>query len=128
VIDAIVACAATVTSPLSIVGIVPLGGAVARIGEHETAFGNRTAPFDIIVFSIWTDPAESERHMRWGRDFGAAMRPFSRGVYVNEMGIEGEERVRAAYNPASYARLVALKDQYDPTNLFRMNQNIKPSR
>ena len=55
------------------------------------------------------------------------MRPFSTGVYVNEMGMEGEERVRAAYNPASYERLVALKNRYDPTNFFRLNQNIKPT-
>jgi FAD/FMN-containing dehydrogenase len=128
VIDTIVVNAAAVTSPLSAALVLSLGGAVARVGEHETAFGHRDTPFDIVVFSVWTDPQESERHMRWGREFGAAMRPFSRGVYVNEMGVEGEERVRAAYNPASYERLVALKDRYDPTNFFRMNQNIKPSR
>ena len=55
------------------------------------------------------------------------MRPFSRGVYVNEIGVEGQERVRAAYNPQSYDRLVALKNAYDPTNVFRLNQNIKPA-
>jgi hypothetical protein len=55
------------------------------------------------------------------------MRPFSRGVYVNELGVEGQERVRAAYNPQSYARLVALTNTYDPTNLFRLNQNITPT-
>jgi FAD/FMN-containing dehydrogenase len=127
VIDALLAQAAKVTSPLSTAIVWPLGGAVARVGEHATAFGHRDTPFDVIVFSIWTDPQEAERHLQWGRDFGAAMRPFSRGVYVNEMGVEGEERVRAAYNPQSYARLVALKTKYDPTNLFRMNQNIKPA-
>jgi FAD/FMN-containing dehydrogenase len=127
VIDALLAQAAKVTSPLSTAIVWPLGGAVARVGEHATAFGHRDTPFDVIVFSIWTDPQEAERHLQWGRDFGAAMRPFSRGVYVNEMGVEGEERVRAAYNPQSYARLVALKTKYDPTNLFRMNQNIPPA-
>jgi FAD/FMN-containing dehydrogenase len=55
------------------------------------------------------------------------MQPVSVGVYVNEMGKEGEDRVRAAYNPETYARLVALKNNYDPTNLFRLNQNIKPT-
>ena len=83
--------------------------------------------FSVVVFAIWTDPDEAERHLGWGRAFGAAMRPFSRGVYVNEMGAEGEERVRAAYNPASYERLVALKTTYDPTNFFRLNQNIRPA-
>jgi hypothetical protein len=126
-IDAFLAQAAEVTSPLSSAIIWPLGGAVARVGEHATAFGHRDTPFDVIVFSIWTDPQEAERHLRWGRDFGAAMRPFSRGVYVNEMGAEGEERVGAAYNPQTYARLAALKRKYDPTNFFRLNQNIPPA-
>jgi FAD/FMN-containing dehydrogenase len=126
-IDTILAQSARVTSPLSSVIVWPLGGAVARVDEHATAFGHRDTPFDVIVFSIWEDPAEAERHLQWGRDFGAAVRPFSRGVYVNEMGVEGEERVRAAYNPQSYARLVGLKTRYDPTNLFRLNQNIKPA-
>jgi FAD/FMN-containing dehydrogenase len=126
VIEAWVAQAAAVTSPFSVAVIFPLGGAVARVGEHDTAFGHRDTAFDTVVFSVWTDPAESDRHMQWGRDFGAVLRPFSRGVYVNEMGVEGEERVRAAYNPASYDRLVALKSKYDPTNFLRMNQNVKP--
>jgi FAD/FMN-containing dehydrogenase len=127
VIDAIVTNAAAATSPLSTAIVWPLGGAVARVGEHETACGHRATPFDVVVFAIWTDPGEAERHLRWGRAFGAAMRPFARGVYVNEMGAEGEERVRAAYNPASYERLVALKTKYDPTNFFRLNQNIRPA-
>jgi FAD/FMN-containing dehydrogenase len=125
-IDAIVANAAAVTSPLSAVVVLPLGGAFARVDELATAFGHRGAPYDVVCFSVWTDPQESERHMRWGREFGAAMRPFSIGVYVNELGAEGQERVRAAYHPAAYERLVALKAKYDPGNLFRMNQNIPP--
>ena len=127
VIDAIVASAAAATSPHSVVIVWPMGGAVARVGEHETAFGHRATAFSVVVFAIWTDPDEAERHLGWGRAFGAAMRPFSRGVYVNEMGAEGEERVRAAYNPVSYERLVALKTTYDPTNVFRLNQNIRPA-
>jgi hypothetical protein len=128
--DVIATCvgqAAAVTSPLSVAVIVPLGGAVTRVGEHDTAFSHRSTPFDIDIFSIWTDPHESDRHLQWGRGFGAALQPFSRGVYVNEMGSEGEERIRAAYHPDNYARLVALKTQYDPTNFWRMNQNIKPT-
>jgi FAD/FMN-containing dehydrogenase len=128
VIDAIVGQAERVTSPLSVFVIVPLGGAVARVGEHDTAFGHRNTPFDIDVFSIWLDPAEDEHHLAWGRAFGQALQPFSRGVYVNEMGNEGEERIRAAYNPATFARLTELKQKYDPTNFFHLNQNIKPAR
>jgi FAD/FMN-containing dehydrogenase len=127
VIKVCVQRAVAATSPLSVVVIIPLGGAVARIGEHDTAFSHRDTPFDIDIFAIWTDPQESDRHLQWGRSFGAALRPFSRGVYVNEMGIEGEERIRAAYNPANYARLVKLKNTYDPTNFWRLNQNIKPT-
>jgi len=118
---------AAMTSPLSVAVIIPLGGAVTRVGEHDTAFSHRETPFDIDIFAIWTDPRESDRHLQWGRRFGAALQPFSRGVYVNEMGSEGEERIRAAYHPANYARLVTLKNTYDPTNFWRLNQNIKPT-
>jgi hypothetical protein len=126
VVDTCVRHATAMTSPMSVAVIVPLGGAVTRVGEHDTAFSHRSTPFDIDIFGIWTDPRESDRHLKWGRDFGAALQPFSRGVYINEMGSEGDERIRAAYNAANYARLVTLKNQYDPTNFWRMNQNIKP--
>jgi Berberine and berberine like. len=70
---------------------------------------------------------EDERHIAWARAFWAAMRPFATGgVYVNNLGEEGEDRVRAAYG-ANYARLAALKAKYDPDNLFRLNQNIRPA-
>jgi FAD/FMN-containing dehydrogenase len=127
VIDTVVTHAAGRTSPLSVVILFPLGGAIGRVGERETAFGHRDAAYDYVIYSMWTEPGESDRHIHWTRDFAAAMQPFSVGVYVNEMGNEGEDRVRAAYNPETYARLVALKNKYDPTNLFRLNQNIKPT-
>lgn len=76
---------------------------------------------------MWTDPRESDQHIEWARDFWAAMQPFSAGgVYVNFLSNEGEDRVRAAYDPKTYARLVSLKNKYDPANFFRLNQNIKP--
>ena len=127
VIDTFVTHTTAVTSPLSVVVLFPLGGAVSRVGEHDTAFGHRDAAYDYVIYSMWTDPLESERHIRWTRDFWTAMQPFSVGVYVNELGNEGEDRVRAAYPSATYERLVALKNKYDPTNLFRLNQNIKPT-
>jgi hypothetical protein len=127
VIDTCVRYGTAMTSPMSVAVIVPLGGAVTRVGEHDTAFSHRSTPFDIDIFAIWTDPRESDRHLKWGREFGAALQPFSRGVYINEMGVEGDERIRAAYSAANYARLVVLKNTYDPTNFWRMNQNIKPT-
>jgi FAD/FMN-containing dehydrogenase len=127
VIDTLVTHAANMTSPLSIVMISSLGGALGCVGEHDTAFSHRNTAFDYAIDSIWSDPCQSEKHMRWADDFGEVMRPFSTGVYVNELGDEGEERVQEAYSPTTYARLVALKNKYDPYNLFRHNQNIKPS-
>jgi len=127
VIDTCVRYGTAMTSPMSVAVIVPLGGAVTRVGEHDTAFSHRSTPFDIDIFAVWTDPRESDRHLTWGREFGVALQPFSRGVYINEMGSEGDERIRAAYNAANYARLVELKNKYDPTNFWRMNQNIKPA-
>lgn len=127
VIDTLIAYAATVTSPLTSVILFPLGGAVGRVAEDATAFSHRNVAYDYVIYALWTDPQEAERHIGWTREFADAMHRFSVGVYVNEMGNEGEERVRAAYRPATYDRLVALKNTYDPTNLFRLNQNIKPT-
>jgi FAD/FMN-containing dehydrogenase len=126
-VNVIVRYATTMTSPLSVVPISPLGGAVGRVGEHDTAFGHRDTAFDIQIFGAWTDPQEHDQHVTWVRNFWGDLRPFANGVYVNELGTEGEERVREAYNPQTYKRLVALKNTYDPMNFFRMNQNIKPT-
>jgi len=125
-VDTVLAHATHVTSPFSIVMISPLGGAVGRVGEHDTAFSYRSTAFDIAIDSVWRDPFDSARHIDWTLGFWEAMRPFVAGVYVNELGEEGEDRVREAYNPTTYERLVALKGKYDPQNLFCSNQNIKP--
>jgi FAD/FMN-containing dehydrogenase len=96
------------------------------VGEEETAFPHRRALYDLIIAAGWAEAAADERHIRWARETAEALEPYSSGgVYVNLLGVEGEERVRAAYG-ANYERLVALKDKYDPTNLFRLNQNVKP--
>jgi FAD/FMN-containing dehydrogenase len=76
---------------------------------------------------VWEDPAEDAEHVTWARELFAAMAPYAHGVYVNNLGTEGAERVRAAYAPATYERLVALKDAYDPGNVFHLNQNVAPS-
>ena len=104
-----------------------LHGAACRVGSTETAFAHRTEKHDLLILSMWTDPSESEKNITWTREFLKAMRPYlEQGVYVNNLGDEGEERIRAAYGP-NYERLVALKNKYDPTNFFRVNQNIKPT-
>jgi FAD/FMN-containing dehydrogenase len=125
-IDTILAHFATVSSPLTAVVIEHLGGAVGRVGPDETAFGHREAAYDLLITSLWMDPRESERHIQWTRELWEAMQPFSTGgTYVNYLD-EGSPAA-AAYGAAKYERLVALKNRYDPTNLFRVNVNIQPT-
>jgi hypothetical protein len=118
-----------ITSPHSSVPIFTLGGAIARVGEQESAYSNRSAAHNINIVAAWEpgDP-EPERHVEWVRGFWSAMQPHATGVYVNFLSDEPHERVKAAYGPQKYERLAALKNRYDPTNLFRMNQNIRPGR
>jgi hypothetical protein len=126
-IEVLAGYSAAITSPLSQVHLQHMGGAVQRVGEDEMAFSHRDALCALNIVTKWEDSRESEKHIAWTRDFEAAMRPFSTGgVYVNFLGEEGEDRVRAAYGPGKYDKLVALKNKYDPTNFFRMNQNIRP--
>jgi FAD/FMN-containing dehydrogenase len=127
-IDALIDGYAGATSPLSLAVLQQVGGAIARADSDATAYGNRDAAYDCFPAAIWEEPMEDERHIAWARAFWEAMRPFATaGVYANNLGEEGEARVRAAYG-ANYARLAALKAKYDPDNLFRLNQNIRPAR
>lgn len=109
-----------------------LGGAVRRVDRDATAFGHRDVEYSFLSLGVCADPAEAAKCTRWAREFWDAMQPCSTGgVYVNYLGRqadEGPERVKAAYGPEKYARLVALKNKYDPTNQFRLNQNIEPSQ
>jgi len=109
-----------------------LGGAVRRADREATAFAHRDVEYSFMSLGVCADPGDAEICVRWAREFWAAMQPYSTGgVYVNYLGREadeGPERIKAAYGPEKYARLVALKNKYDPTNLFRLNQNIKPSQ
>jgi len=125
-IDIIVDHAAGMTSPLSQTHVHHMGGAVARSATDSTAFGHRHAPFLLNALSIWTNRHEVDTHVTWVKNFTRAMEPYSIGVYVNFLGDEGDRSVRASYDGNSFSRLVALKTRYDPTNLFRLNQNIKP--
>ena len=113
-------------SPLSSFYFQHLGGAISRTGAEHAAFGHRDAAFDFAILTVWPDPAQTAENVTWARDLFDAMQPHSTGVYVNNLGTEGADRVRAAYAPATYERLVALKDTYDPRNVLRLNQNIAP--
>lgn len=102
-------------------------GAVARVGVGETAFPHRREGYQLLVVSQWLDPADNTRNIAWARESYDAMQPyFMPARYVNYLGEdEGEDAVEAAYGP-NYQRLRALKEKYDPTNLFHLNQNIPP--
>jgi FAD/FMN-containing dehydrogenase len=115
-------------SPLSRIFIEHLGGAMGRVPATDTAFVHRSAPFDLIVIAGGYRPEEAEGNIQWARGTSDAMRPFMSGAaYVNYLGPDAtREAVQSAYGPA-YERLVALKDRYDPTNVFRLNQNIRPT-
>jgi FAD/FMN-containing dehydrogenase len=128
IIDVLIEHASGITSPLTTIGIYTLGGAVARIGENATAFGNRDAAHEINITAAWPpDNPEPRRHIDWARAFFAALEPHSRGVYVNYINDDAANRVReTAYGANKWSRLVALKGKYDPTNFFRSNANIPP--
>ena len=91
-----------------------------------TAYANREAAYDSFPVSIWSDPAAGEANIAWAREMYTVLQPFGMGgVYVNNLGDEGPDRVKAAYGE-NYDRLVTLKRKYDPDNLFRLNQNVNP--
>jgi FAD/FMN-containing dehydrogenase len=127
-IDTLVEHASMQTSPKSYCIVFQLGGALARVREDETAFTQRQAAHSVVINAVWTeDDPEGERHVTWARKFFSALQPHAgRRVYVNFLGDEGADRVRQAYGERKYERLTALKRKYDPTNVFRLNQNIEP--
>jgi hypothetical protein len=126
VIDVLVDYGLGIASPLTVFSIFHLGGAVARVGEDETAFGGRDAGHTVNVVGI-TDTGEGfERERQWARGLWTALAPHHQNVYVNFLMEEGEDRVRQSYGAAKYDRLKALKRKYDPDNFFRLNQNIPP--
>ena len=111
----------------TVVAIQQVHGATARIPADATAFPHRRVQHDVGILSIWSNPADAERNIRWTREFHESMQPaVDTGVYVNNLGEEGPERVRAAYG-VNYNRLAFLKRKYDPQNFFRNNQNIPPA-
>jgi FAD/FMN-containing dehydrogenase len=128
IIDLNLAHGAEIHAPLTATFFQPLGGALSRISPDATAINPDAGRWVVHALSIWETDAESEYEMAWVRRWGEFMEPFVRaGVPLTFSADTGEERVRATYGPEKYARLVALKDKYDPDNLFSLNQNIKPS-
>jgi hypothetical protein len=125
-IEVMVRFVSEMPSPTTGVGLQQMHGAASRVDPTAMAFPHRDEHYDFLILSQWADSAESERNVQWTRSLFETMEPFFEGgVYVNNLGEEGEDRVREAYG-ANYERLLALKGKYDPTNLFRLNQNIKP--
>ena len=117
-----------ITSPLSSILFQYLGNAARRVPVGETAFGQRGALCEWATNAVFVDPGESEVHIRWVRDFASELLPFSSGAYINQVGTEeddGAEAIQAAFGD-NFQGLAALKQKYDPTNLFSHNQNIRP--
>lgn len=126
-IDTVIEQAGRMTSPLTQVHIHHLGGAVSRAPAGSTALSYRGAPFVLNGVAGWMDPAETDGQIAWARRMAEAIRPHATGPqYLNFLGEEGDGRVRAAYGEENYARLAKVKAEYDPENLFRLNQNIRP--
>ncbi len=129
-IDTLIDGFSKVTSPLSMLALQQVGGEMQRGAGQMAAYSHRDALYNLVIFTAWEDPGESEVHIKWTRDIWAALEPYSTGgVYVNDIGRESEEgaeQIRSAFG-AGYQRLVELKNKYDPTNLFRHNQNIRPT-
>ena len=106
--------------------ILPIDGAVHRVGQAETAWSCRNATWSMVIAGIDPNPAKAESMKTWAKNYWNAVHPFTMGgAYINFMMEEGEERVQATYGD-NYQRLVEIKDKYDPSNLFRVNQNIRP--
>ena len=127
-IDAFVHHAAQPVSPFSQMILIPGGGAISRVPEDASAFGQRQAPFNIHLLSMWEGAEHDAANIAYTKDISGAMKAWTTGaVYLNFIGDEGAERVRSGFGPEKFARLQALKKEWDPQNLFRHNQNIPPA-
>lgn len=126
-IDAALAAMQQASSPFSLIQFRGLGGAYARVPAGATAFAHRNQRYFFAIIGLWLDPAvEAAPHQAWTAALWEKVRHEGHGVYVNFLEEEGPQRVQEAYPPATYARLAAIKRRYDPTNLFRFNQNVPP--
>jgi hypothetical protein len=128
-IDTLIATADGMSSPLSMLVMEPKGRTISRVGEGDSALGGRDAAHTLYAFSQWTDLSESDTHVAWTRSLMETMAPFTMpGVSLNFTSDQQEAKARESFGSAEKnRRLTALKDHYDPTNFFRLNQNIRPS-
>ena len=126
VVDTLIAHATNMPEAPSGIDIHQMGGAAGRVAADATAFGHRDAPFLVNMVATWADAAHDERNVTWVRQLSAALQPETTGIYVNFLANDGQQAVQASYDTQTYERLTALKTTYDPTNLFRLNQNIAP--
>ena len=125
-IDILLERTETMLSPLSFVGIFFVHGAAGRVESAATAFGSRGDEWDIGLVSQWTDPDQSPANVAWTRSIFGAVEPFlANGVYVNHIAADEPHRVALAYG-GNYERLLAVKNRYDPQNVFHLNHNIRP--
>ena len=126
-IETIMGAVPGIPDPMGQLHIHQMGGAMSRVPQGATAFGNRDVPFLMNYIGLWLDAAEDEKNTAWVKQASDAMAPFSTGArYVNFLADEGEAGVASAYEAETFARLQGLKAKYDPTNFFHLNQNVRP--
>jgi FAD/FMN-containing dehydrogenase len=115
-------------SPITQQLMIPWGGAVARVGEDATPMTQRSVRWITHPFAVWEDPADTDANIEWARAFRRDIAHYATGgIYLNFIGDEGEDRIRAAFGSEKYGRLAAIKGEWDPTNVFKGNQNIRPA-
>jgi hypothetical protein len=125
-ISAIVEHANRLSSPLSFVVLEYYGGAAGRVSSDATAFPHRNLPWDILFLAQWTDPAQTNMHRDWARSGEEILRPFSDNAHLlSALDVEAEDVIKTAFGP-NLPHLAAIKQKYDPTNFFCVNQNIAP--
>jgi hypothetical protein len=115
------------TAMMKVVQLRVLGGAMARVPVDATAFAHRKSKIMVNIAALYQNPDEKPTHEAWVAEFAAAIKQRDEGAYVNFLGDEGEAGIRAAYPGPTWDRLAEVKARYDPTNLFRLNQNIAPA-
>jgi FAD/FMN-containing dehydrogenase len=127
IIDIMIRFGEQIASPITALGVWQAGGAVARVGEDDTAFNGRSAGHTFNIGGNTRSAEGFDEERAWVHRFWTALKPYHTSVYVNFLMDEGHERIRQAYGSAKYQRLRALKQKYDPANFFRLNQNIPPA-
>ena len=115
------------TASMAVAQLRVLGGAMARVPGNATAYAHRNSKIMVNLAALYEKPEEKAKHEAWVAEFAEAIKQSDEGAYVNFLGNEGEARIRAAYPGSTWDRLAEVKARYDPTNLFRLNQNIAPA-